>query len=191
MHRQFIAALVAAASLGAAPATASGALRCQDARSPTATAAWRAYVPARTPIHPRRGAAASGVTSRGRWLLVVGSASVSDGSCLLEVRLERRPNHATGWGDGAAGRPQSTAWRIDVSRVRRRVTLRHAGRLIGHWSVVVGKPSTPTPRGLFAIQDNYRSPADSFEGSWILTLTAHSDVLKRFEGGDGQIALHG
>lgn len=30
-----------------------------------------------------------------------------------------------------------------------------------------------------------------FEGSWVLPLTAHSQVLRAFEGGDGQIALHG
>jgi lipoprotein-anchoring transpeptidase ErfK/SrfK len=69
--------------------------------------------------------------------------------------------------------------------------LRDAGRAVARWQVVVGKPATPTPGGLFAIQDSYRSPAGSFDGSWILTLTAHSDVLKRFDGGDGRVALHG
>src|SRR2546421_616713 len=46
----------------------------------------------------------------------------------------------------------------------------------------------PRPGGLFATQDSSRSPAGSFEGSWILTLTAHSQVLNHFDGG---VALHG
>ena len=28
-------------------------------------------------------------------------------------------------------------------------------------------------------------------GTWIITLTAHSPVLRTFEGGDGRVALHG
>jgi lipoprotein-anchoring transpeptidase ErfK/SrfK len=30
-----------------------------------------------------------------------------------------------------------------------------------------------------------------FVGSWVIPLTAHSGVLHHFDGGDGQIALHG
>src|SRR3954447_17288222 len=191
MHHTFVVTLIVAAAFGASPAVASGASRCQGAGPPTSAVAWRAYVPARTPMRPRPDAPVSGLTSRGRWLLVIRAALLPDGSCLLEVRLERRPNTAHGWVAGARVQLQPTAWRIEVSRARRQVILRHAGRAVARWSVVVGKPSTPTPGGLFAIQDSYRSPAGSFEGSWILTLTAHSQVLKHFDGGDGLVALHG
>ena len=34
-------------------------------------------------------------------------------------------------------------------------------------------------------------PVDDFLGSWVLPITAHSDVLKTFDGGDGRVALHG
>jgi hypothetical protein len=33
--------------------------------------------------------------------------------------------------------------------------------------------------------------ATAFLGSWILPLTAHSDALRRFEGGDGTAGIHG
>jgi L,D-transpeptidase-like protein len=191
VHRHVAAALVISAALIAPPAAAAAAPRCLGAGAPTRAAAWRAYVPPRTPIRPRPDAAASGLTSRGRWLLVVGAAPGRHGSCWVEVRLERRPNSAHGWVVGARVRLKRTGWRIEVSRARRRVTLRDAGRTVARWSVVVGNPSTQTPGGLFAIQDSYRSPPGSFEGSWILTLTAHSEVLKRFDGGDGRVALHG
>jgi hypothetical protein len=33
--------------------------------------------------------------------------------------------------------------------------------------------------------------AVQFLGSWILALTAHSDVLQEFDGGNGRIGIHG
>src|SRR4051812_7069166 len=156
-HLTFAATLILAAALGASPAVAAGTPRCHGAGRPTGAVAWRAHVPARTPMYPRPGAAASGVTSRGRWLLVIGAASLPEGPCLLEGRLPRRPNTAHGWVLGTRVRLQRPAWRIEVVRARRKLKLRHAGRTVARWSVVVGKPSTPTPGGLFAIQDSYRS----------------------------------
>lgn len=57
--------------------------------------------------------------------------------------------------------------------------------------MVVGKPSTPTPAGLFSILGVWRGDPAEFSGAWILTLTAHSDVLRQFEGGNGRVAIHG
>src|SRR3954451_15719138 len=114
MHRTLLATLIVAAAIGASPAVAAGASRCQGAGAPTSATAWRAYVPAGTPMRPRPGATASGLTGRARWLLVIGAASAPDGSCLLEVRLERRPNTAHGWVAGARVRLEPTAWQIEV-----------------------------------------------------------------------------
>ncbi len=44
---------------------------------------------------------------------------------------------------------------------------------------------------MFSIAGVWNSPPDSFSGSWILALTAHSDVLRTFDGGDGLTAIHG
>lgn len=33
-------------------------------------------------------------------------------------------------------------------------------------------------------------PADFF-GAWVIGLTAHSDVLAHFDGGDGRVGMHG
>jgi lipoprotein-anchoring transpeptidase ErfK/SrfK len=57
--------------------------------------------------------------------------------------------------------------------------------------VVVGKPSTPTPRGLFAVVWAIRWHPHDFLGSWVFELTAHSNVLQRFDGGDGTVGIHG
>jgi hypothetical protein len=46
------------------------------------------------------------------------------------------------------------------------------------------------PAGLFAIADATSSNPDGFVGSWVLALTAHSNVLQTFDGVDGTVALH-
>jgi lipoprotein-anchoring transpeptidase ErfK/SrfK len=59
------------------------------------------------------------------------------------------------------------------------------------WGWGVGKPSTPTPSGLFAIAEVVRGNPNDFTGSWILALTAHSEALQSFDAGDGTVGLHG
>ena len=109
----------------------------------------------------------------------------------MEVRLPWRPNDAAGWVNADKVFVHETPWRIVVSTAHRRLTLYRAGRPIRTMSVVVGKPSTPTPVGLFAVAWATRWHPTDFLGSWVLELTAHSDVLQQFDGGDGTVGIHG
>jgi lipoprotein-anchoring transpeptidase ErfK/SrfK len=93
--------------------------------------------------------------------------------------------------DAARVQASATPWRIEVGLRSRTVTLLRAGVRVRRYRAVVGAPGTPTPRGLFAVVEAYRNDPGDFLGSWVLTLTAHSDVLRRYEGGDGRVALHG
>ena len=86
---------------------------------------------------------------------------------------------------------EKTPWRIEISTEQRTLTLLRAGVPVRTVSVVVGKPSTPTPPGLFAIVWAIPWNPNAFLGSWALELTAHSDVLQHFDGGDGTIGIHG
>ena len=85
---------------------------------------------------------------------------------------------------------ERTPWRIVISTARRTLTLFRAAKAVRTVSVVVGKPSTPTPDGLFAVWWAIPWHPDDFLGSWVLELTAHSDVLQQFDGGDGTVAIH-
>jgi hypothetical protein len=109
----------------------------------------------------------------------------------LEVRLPERPNSAVGWIRADFTRGSTTPWRIEVSTARARITVERAGRPVATFAAVVGKPSTPTPRGLFAVDEPIRQPAGSELGPWALFLTAHSRVLDDYGGGPGRIAIHG
>lgn len=86
---------------------------------------------------------------------------------------------------------EQTPWRIEASTARRTLTLFKAGKPVRTIRVVVGKPSTPTPTGLFAVARAIRWHPNDFLGSWVLELTAHSNVLQRFDGGDGTVGIHG
>ena len=53
-------------------------------------------------------------------------------------------------------------------------------------------PQNPTPQGLFALSEIVpQSNPRGFYGPFILTLSAHSDRLSDFDGGQGQVAIHG
>ncbi|MES1171277.1 MAG: L,D-transpeptidase [Actinomycetota bacterium] len=180
------------ALLAAAPPAAAVA-PCTSPISPARSHAWRAYVPPLTPIRTRfkQHAASAPITLEGAWRLALGARRTPTGTCLVRIRLNRRPNTARAWVAAQHVRLSRTLWRIEVRRATRRLTLLRRGRAVRRWRVVVGKPATPTPTGLFAIQASYRTPPSSFSGSWILALTAHSEILTTFDGGDGQVALHG
>jgi lipoprotein-anchoring transpeptidase ErfK/SrfK len=124
-------------------------------------------------------------------LLVVAPARAARGRCWLRVRLPWRPNGSAGWINAGKVLLQPTSWRIVVSPAHRTLTLFRAGEAVRTLSVVVGKPSTPTPGGLFAVWWAIPSHPHAFLGSWVLELTAHSDVLRQFDGGDGTVAIHG
>jgi lipoprotein-anchoring transpeptidase ErfK/SrfK len=124
------------------------------------------------------------------WLLVLG-VKRDRGRCWIELRMPWRPNDASGWLPAAGLQLQATRFRIAVSPAARMLTVFRAGKPLRTVHVVVGKPATPTPTGLFSIIGAWRSPPDAFLGSWILALTAHSNVLSHFEGGDGTVAIHG
>jgi lipoprotein-anchoring transpeptidase ErfK/SrfK len=125
------------------------------------------------------------------WLLVLGRPRDSEDRCWVRVRLPWRPNSAAGWINANLVVVAKTRWRIEVSRASRTLTLFRGGRSVRTLTVVVGKPSTPTPSGLFAIAWAIPWHPTDFLGSWVLELTAHSNVLAQFDGGDGTVGIHG
>ena len=73
----------------------------------------------------------------------------------------------------------------------RRVTVYHDGRARRRFRAVVGKPSTPTPRGAFFIEEVLALSSYEAGGPFALATSARSNVFQEFEGGPGQIGIHG
>jgi lipoprotein-anchoring transpeptidase ErfK/SrfK len=112
------------------------------------------------------------------------------GGAWLRVLLPGRPNGHTGWISANRTRSGSTAWRIEVSLSARRVTVFHDGRAIRRYRAVVGKPSTPTPRGRFFVEE-VLALGSAPGAPFALATSARSNALQEFDGGPGQIAVHG
>ncbi len=109
----------------------------------------------------------------------------------LRVRLPGRPNGATGWISTRGTVLTRTAWHVVVDTGARRVRVFRSGRIVRTFRAVVGKPSTPTPLGTFFVEEAVRIPPGGAGGPFALALSARSNVLQEFDGGPGQIALHG
>jgi lipoprotein-anchoring transpeptidase ErfK/SrfK len=109
----------------------------------------------------------------------------------LHVRLPGRPNGHTGWISRQATVLLTTGWHIVVETASRRVVVYRRGRPVRAFRAVVGKPSTPTPQGEFFVEESIRLRATDVGAPFALALSARSTVLQEFDGGPGQIALHG
>ena len=109
----------------------------------------------------------------------------------LKVELPGRPNGHPGWISGQGTVGSLTTWHLVVDRARRQVTVYRGGRFVRVLSAVVGKPSTPTPPGTFFVEESVALGAGDPGAPYALALSARSNVLQEFEGGPGQIALHG
>jgi lipoprotein-anchoring transpeptidase ErfK/SrfK len=124
-------------------------------------------------------------------LPMLGQARRHGGRRWLHVRLPGRPNQHTGWIRSLRAIRFSTPWRIAVDLSARRVTVYQHGKVKRRFAAVVGKPSTPTPRGRFFVEEAMSLASTAPGNPFALATSARSNVLQEFEGGPGQIALHG
>ena len=110
----------------------------------------------------------------------------------VRVYLPQRPNESTGWIRSRAVTVLRNPYRVDISLHSHRLELWNGEQRVLQAQTVVGKPSTPTPVGMFFIVDLMRQPdPHGSYGPFAFNLSAHSRVLFHFAGGDGVVAIHG
>jgi lipoprotein-anchoring transpeptidase ErfK/SrfK len=155
--------------------SAHGAHRAPEAGSPQV-----ALVAAHRPL-----------TGEQTTLPVIARSTGARGLRWLLVMLPGRPDGSTGWISQQGTRPVVTPWRIVVDLAARRTRVYDYGRLVRNFQAVVGKPSTPTPTGQFFVEEVLQMAPGEPGGPFALALSARSNALLEFEGGPGQIAIHG
>lgn len=110
----------------------------------------------------------------------------------IEVHLPSRPNGQTGWVRASDVRLEQLDTAVHVDLERRELTVWNDGNLITRTSVAVGSSENPTPVGTFYVTDKLETPDDEGAyGPYAIGLSAFSDTLTEFAGGEGQIGLHG
>jgi len=186
----------AAQGVGAPGSPCATVLGGEAVTAPTSSYAWKVGLESRVAVfyrlpgsglHPSNWVGPNSAP----WLLILSGLRVDQGRCCVRVRLPWRPNNAAGWINANLVLVKETQWRIEVSTAQRTLTLLKAGKPVRTVSVVDGKPSTPTPTGEFAVAWAVRWHPNDFLGSWVLELTAHSDILRQYDGGDGTVGIHG
>ena len=130
------------------------------------------------------------ITGERTVLPVLGSRGAGKHRWLL-VRLPGRPNGRIGWIRARHVRLRQTPWHIVVSTSTRRVSVYRAGRRMRSFRAIVGAAATPTPGGEYFVEETVAEPPSAPGAPFALALSARSPVLQEFEGGPGQIAIHG
>jgi hypothetical protein len=123
-------------------------------------------------------------------LPALGYSRSPGGQRWVHVLLPGRPNSHTGWIRAYRTRRTTTEWRLRLDLSARQVTAYHHGHARRRFAAVIGTPSTPTPTGRFFIEEAL-DLSSQVGGPFALATSARSEVLQEFEGGPGQIALHG
>jgi lipoprotein-anchoring transpeptidase ErfK/SrfK len=124
-------------------------------------------------------------------LPVMGAVKGKDGNRWVHVRLPGRPSGHTGWILADQTVRSSTEWHIVVTVSKRRVTVFRDGLLVRSFPADVPKPSTPTPYGQFFVEEAESIAPPGVGGPFALAISTRSDIFQEFEGGPGQIAIHG
>ena len=109
-----------------------------------------------------------------------------------QVMLPGRPNGSTGWIRAAEVEFFVVDSRIVVDLSERKLWLEVDGKRTLTTEVGIGSVHNPTPTGYYFVTDNV-SLADP-GGPWgphALGISARSEVITEFNGGDGIIGIHG
>jgi len=111
----------------------------------------------------------------------------------LQVLVPERPNGQTGWIRGDAVILSTTTYEIKIELGAHKLTLLNNDEVLLETQTVNGTENTPTPLGLYYVTDpvDLQSRPSGGYGAFALGISGYSDVLLEFNGGPGQIAVHG
>lgn len=111
----------------------------------------------------------------------------------LEVYLPVRPNGSTGWVRSPDVSVSRHDWHIEVTLGEYRLALFDGEEQVFEAPVAVAAENTPTPGGLYYTTELIRpddAPGGAY-GSYAYGLSGFSDTWPTFNGGPGQLGIHG
>jgi lipoprotein-anchoring transpeptidase ErfK/SrfK len=111
----------------------------------------------------------------------------------LKALLPMRPNQSEGWIRMSDVTLSQNPYKITVNLANHELVMTKDGQEVLRSGIVGGSPRTPTPLGTYYITDpvDLRSRPGGAYGAYALGLSGYSEVLFEFNGGPGQIAIHG
>ncbi|HEY2765067.1 MAG TPA: L,D-transpeptidase [Pseudonocardiaceae bacterium] len=107
----------------------------------------------------------------------------------VQVLLPSRPNGSTGWLPVRGLDRAATPYLVRVHLRSFGMELVSQGRLLGKWTIGIGKSSAPTPPGRTFMLGSFSDRKQKYSPV-ILPLGTHSPTLDSFGGGPGTVAIH-
>jgi len=122
--------------------------------------------------------------------LVLSRLKTPDGRTWLKIAIPMRPNGTTGWVvRGALDKLKRVhAWLV-IDRRKLRARFYDHGRPLWSAPVGIGKPSTPTPNGLFWVREEFVLANQAFYGPYAFGTSAYASISD-WPGG-GVVGVHG
>ena len=110
----------------------------------------------------------------------------------VQVLLPVRPNGTTGWIRESDVRLTPNRFRILIERGAHQITVYDGDKVMIQEPVAVGTDETPTPTGKYYLRVLLKAPnPNTVYGPYAYGLSGHSEVLTTFNGGDGELGIHG
>jgi lipoprotein-anchoring transpeptidase ErfK/SrfK len=107
-----------------------------------------------------------------------------------KVYLPIRPNGTTGYVRAADVDVSTNRFRVEVELAAHRIRLFDGDQPVFEEDIGVGTGNTPTPGGVFFIRSLIAS-TDPVYGTYAFGLSGFSEVHESFNGGPGDIGIHG
>jgi lipoprotein-anchoring transpeptidase ErfK/SrfK len=110
----------------------------------------------------------------------------------VRVLLPERPNGSSGWIRQSDVKITQNPYHMEVKLSDHKITVFNGTDEMYSGPVAIGAAATPTPPGKYYIRVLLQTPdPKSVYGPYAYGLSAHSEVLTEFNGGDGEVGVHG
>ena len=100
-------------------------------------------------------------------------------------------NNRLGWIPSTDAIVEFVDWKLEISLARRQLTVLHGRMVVERYSISIGRPTAPTPTGVFAVTDRLSTgdPSGPY-GCCILALSALAPHAIQDWFGGNRIAIH-
>jgi lipoprotein-anchoring transpeptidase ErfK/SrfK len=132
------------------------------------------------------------LSKRTEWDTPTVLAATGERGDWLRVMATELPNGRSGWIPASAAGVVPSPWSVRADLSQRLVTVYRNGKVVRRFRVAVGKLSTPTPTGRFAVTDKlgFIGGSQSY-GCCALALTGHQPHIEPGWPGGDRLAIHG
>jgi len=110
----------------------------------------------------------------------------------LDVYLPIRPDGATGWVKASDVTVAPNPWRLEADLAEFTLKVFKNGAQTDSIKIGVAKANTPTPGGVYYLTELIKTPNPNGDyGPYAYGLSGYSNALTSFNGGPGQLGIHG